>query len=342
MTKLQSKSVNGVCLKVKPTIYDVARLAGVSSSMASRILSGRRQRQDSFTIKVKDAASTLGYHPNRVASSLRTTSSGLVGLVVPDLRSPYFSSYAEALSRHALVNNLVVMALVAGDSDILTAVQRLTEYRVHAIVSAVPAVTEAMGHMRWDGLLIAVSRQPRSSRIPYVGMDDYQAGHLIGGELKNLGHKSIVVFSESKDIPSTAPRINGISDALGSNPSIVYTEGVNDVTVSKVRQTYDQTRSTAFVAGSDAIAVRLYNALGQSGLRVPDDVSLISFDGTFACDDLVPIPLSTVVQPINACTEKVIEWIATNASPQNLEMPLLLPPSFRHGSTTKKLAITQQ
>lgn len=324
---------------MRATIYDVARLAGVSSSMASRVLLGRRKRQDEVTSRVKDAASTLGYHPNRVASSLRTTSSGLIGLVIPELRNPYFSSYAEALSRQALINNFVVMSVVARDSDALSAVQRLMEYRARAIVSAVPAVTDAMKHMGWDGLLIAVSRQPHESQIPYVGMDDYQAGYLVGRELYKLGHETVVVFAESMDIPSTSPRLDGIRNALGPSTSLTVktTDGVDDVTVAEVQHVYQQTRASAFVACADAIAIRLYNALGQSGLRVPADVSLISFDGTFASVDLVPIPLTTVVQPIDACVTRVVEWISTDISPSALTQPLFLPPSFRSGATTRNV-----
>lgn len=324
---------------MRPTIYDVARLAGVSSTMASRILRGSRKRHDALTEHVKAAAVATGYQPNRAAASLRTTESGLIGLVVPELRNPFFSAYAESLSRRALDNDYVVMSLVADGTDVLPVVQRLVEYRVRAIVSAVPAVIESIQHVGYDGLVIAVTRQPKQSIIPYIGMDDFTAGQLVGEHLIKFGHHSIVIFAESLEIPSTSPRLDGIAKVTPKTSSIItqYIDRVDEVTVNKVQVAYQDTLPTAFVAGSDAIALRLYSAVGQLGLRIPADISLISFDGTFAVEDLVPLPLTTVVQPIDQCTQKVMDWINHGLAHSALAQPHFIPPQFKQGLTTQNL-----
>ncbi|MCY0900392.1 MAG: LacI family DNA-binding transcriptional regulator [Firmicutes bacterium] len=323
----------------RPTIYDVARLAGVSSSMASRILRGARKKEDALTIQVKQAAATLGYQPNRMAQSLRSTSSRVIGLVIPELRNPFFSTYVELLSRHALDNNYIVMSLVATESDILPVVQRLAEYRVRAVVSAVPEVTYAMKHVQWDGLLIAVSRQPQNSDTLYVGMDDFLAGKLLAEHLAEYGHQHVIVFAESSAIPSTQPRLDGIHAVL--SPANVMVEIVNApeaVTVSHVKAVVERAKATAIIGGTDAIALRLYSALGQIGLRIPMDISLASFDGTFAVEDFVPIPLTSVIQPIDRCVKIVMEWITQDVAHHDLNRITLIPPHLRLGQTTRSLA----
>jgi LacI family transcriptional regulator len=318
------------------TIYDVARLAGVSSSMASRIVRGSRKRQDEATIKVQEAARMLGYHPNRAAASLRTTHSGLIGLVVPELRNPFFSAYAESLSKRALEQGYVVMSLVADESNLNPVIKRLAEYRVHAIVTAVPAVIEEMHRVTWDGLIIAVSRQPSNSGVPYVGMDDYRAGELIGHHLSQCGHRTVLVVTESLNIPSTQPRLSGIANAApNADIKIQVVCNTDEITVKTVQKMYNDCRPTAIVGGSDAIALRLYSAIGQLDLKIPDQISLISFDGTFAISDFVPIPLTSVVQPIDRCTQEVMHWIINDITYSEINSPVLIPPELKLGRTTQ-------
>ncbi|MCY0878693.1 MAG: LacI family DNA-binding transcriptional regulator [Firmicutes bacterium] len=327
---------------MKPTIYDVAKLAGVSSTMASRILRGARKRQDAITVQVREAAAILGYQPNRMAQSLRSTSSRVIGLVVPEFRNPFFSAYAELLSRRAMDNNYVVMSLVATKQDILPVVQRLAEYRVRAVVSAVPEVTDAMQRVNWDGLLIAVSRQPAQTKVPYVGMNDYEAGKLLGQHLAALGHHRVIVEVESLEIPSTRPRIQGLKDSLASDDIFIDTVNHPDeVTVSRIDGLVRRTHATAIAGGSDAIALRLYSALGQIGLRIPGDISLVSFDGTFAVEDFVPIPLTSVVQPIDQCVAIVMEWINNDLTPDDVRRVTLLTPELRLGQSTRPAANTR-
>ncbi len=328
---------------MRPTIYDIARAAGVSSTMASRILRGSRTRQDKLAENVKNAAVALGYQPNRAASSLRTMSSGIVGLIVPELRNPFFSAYAESLSRNALKHDYVLMSLVADEADVQLVAKRLMEYRVTALVSAVPSLIEGLHSMGWDGLLIAVSRQPDSSLIPYVGMDDYAAGQLIIEHLEHYGHQKIMFFAESSSIPSTFPRIRGLTNyaSKDQNLMIEYVNGVDDMTIVKIQDALAKFNPTAIIGGSDAITLRIYNAIGQLGLRIPEHISLVSFDGTFAVEDLIPISLTSVIQPIDLCTTKVMEWIDNNLAEKDLLKPYLVTPKLRIGLTTKNLLIPQ-
>jgi LacI family transcriptional regulator len=195
-----------------------------------------------------------------------------------------------------------------------------------------------MQRVNWDGLLIAVSRQPAQSKVPYVGMDDYEAGKLLGQHLAALGHRRVLVEVESLEIPSTRPRIQGLKDSLASDDIFIDTlNHPDEVTVSHIDSLVRHTHATAVAGGSDAIALRLYSALGQIGLRIPADVSLVSFDGTFAVEDFVPIPLTSVVQPIDQCVATVMEWINNDLTRDDVRRATLLTPDLRLGQSTRPI-----
>jgi LacI family sucrose operon transcriptional repressor len=316
---------------MRPTIYDVAKLAGVSPSTAARVLRDSRKRRDSVTQKVLAAARQLGYQTNRMALALRAQESRLIGLVIPELKNPFFSAFAEELSRRAVSHNFVVISLVADTTTVMDTAQQLVEYRVRAIINAVPELVYALKLLRWEGPLIAFARSLDQS-IPYIGMDDNQAGQLVGRFLVDGGHQRIVFVSESPLIPSTYPRIEGLKHVLTPlDFDLRFINHIEDISVGYVRAIIQAVRPTAIIGGSDAITLRLYSALSQLGLKIPNDVVLISFDGTYALSQFVPVPIASVVQPIGQYVEAILQAL-THASETPVKS-LRLPPLFHADAT---------
>lgn len=312
-------------MKTHPTIYDVARLAEVTPTMASRILRGIRQRRDEATERVHQAALTLGFQTNQVASSLRQQDSRLIALVVPSLKSPFFAAYTETLTQVSYQHGYVVISLVLTQpADLLPAIKLIRGYRIQYVVSAVPELAQMLGSMSWNGTLVAFARDPNAP-VSYVGMDDMLAGALVRQHLIQLGHTRWLIVAESPEVPSTGPRITGLTTDLPDNYHVLvrYLDDLNQLNSTAVEQWIASLRPTAIVGTSDAIALRLYSILAHQGYQVPEELSLVSIDGTDATSQMVPVSLTTVVQPIEECAHAVIQSFQQNEVQRVIFTPIL-------------------
>ena len=100
----------------KTTIRDVARLAGVSLGTASRVLNGSSATSEASRSAVHNAAQQLGYLSNAHARSLRSSHSGVIGLVVPDIRNPYFAELASVVENACLAHGWATVLCNADES----------------------------------------------------------------------------------------------------------------------------------------------------------------------------------------------------------------------------------
>lgn len=326
---------------MQSTIYDVAKAAGVSSTMASRVLRGQRKTRDEATARILDAAGRLGYQRNKMASALRTRSSGLIGLLVPDLGSPFFTAFAEELSRQTLQRDFVVMSMVVDGENGSAVARRLNDYRVQAVVSAVPDIHAVLNQAGWEGTVVAVCRRPLPEPTLYVGMDDYRAGQLAGEYLLGLGHERVMAFLESPGIPSTLPRLAGIEEAFLGKGAVHFIPAsrLDDLTPDVVADLHRRFAVSAVVGGSDAIAVRLYNAFARRHKMIPEELSLLAIDGSLP-DLFLPVELTAVVQPIKDCVRKVLDWFTRDGPGADMES-CLLAPTLRVGATTRQVLRTR-
>lgn len=294
----------------QPTLQDVADSAGVHRATASRALNpATRHLVNAETAeRVEQAAQTLGYRPNPIARSLKTSRSASVGLVIPDLTNPLFPPIARGVEDvlRAIGYNAW---LVNTDNDPeleASAVESMRSRSVEGFVFA----TARLDHPLLEGLaaegvpMVLVNRRVARGDIPSVTSDDATGVALAVRHLVELGHRKIVHLAGPQDLSTGRGRLRAFRDAMEDHglPDIperlvicrswseaAGTEALNGLLA-------DGVDFTAVLAGNDLLALGCYDSLAEHGLRCPDDISVVGFNDTPFMDKLSP-PLTTVRIP---------------------------------------------
>jgi LacI family transcriptional regulator len=291
------------------TRADVARHAGVSTAVVSYVVNdGPRRVAPETAARVRAAIKALSYSPNVAARALRKGYSEMLGLVVPDITNPFFAELAHAVESAAAERGLLVtLANSGGREDVeRELVADLANRNMDGLlVSTVftPATLAAVPRPHRPTVLMNVS-----SAFPgyaAVGSDARQGAfdaveHLLGTH----GYTSVaLVMGESTErVPE--PREQGFADAFAAHG---LPPGPVVRTVFSRRGGYDATRRilswrnppSAIFTSSDQQADGAYRALREAGLECPDDVALVTYDGTSESEFCWP-PRTSSRQPVEA------------------------------------------
>jgi DNA-binding LacI/PurR family transcriptional regulator len=334
-------------------MLDVAEAAGVSRTTASYVLNGQDAAIPAATRqRVLAAAEALGFRANRLAQHLAGQPSGLVGLIIPDIASPFFSGLVAALNplaRERRAHVLLELSPTGFDEYLWQrAVDRLLGWSVDGLM----LWTWSRPGSAWAALPASLQRLP----VALIGQEDpgdtpadcvfvdFQTGtralmaHLVG-----LGHRRVAFVGYGR--PATEGQALGPADVRGRavakavagiGPSPVMLEA--DTLESARRQVAALSRSdqapTAVVCLNDMLALAAYRGLRDAGLRVPDDVSLASCDGSWAGRCLDP-DLTRLEVPLTALAEGALELLYERIADQRADPRHIgLAPSFVAGAST--------
>ena len=285
------------------TIRDVARRAGVSASTASRVLSGSdhpvaadvRQR-------VLQAAEELAFTPNAFARGLSKREFHLIGLLIPDIRNPYFVEIARGIedsaSRHGY---LVVLCNTDREAEKERGyVEELRAMRAGMIFAG--SAIEQEAHLRdlatHPAPIVAISRHelPCSS----VLTDSFQGALDATTHLIQLGHRRIAFVGGPPNTFSSVDRLEGFRLAMAQNGIPVDEELVvdGDYTMEGGAAAFRRLMAvrrlpTAIFAANDQTALGVMREARHNGLRIPQDISVVGFDGIAAAAQAEP-PLTTI------------------------------------------------
>lgn len=273
-------------------IADVAKLAGVSKSTASRALSGRGYVSEATRQKVVAAATSLSFVPSTNASSLVTGRSRNVGVVIPFINRWFFAELLEGIEA-ALIEAGYDLTLYRLSPDLEQRKRVFGYFLVRKRVDAVIAVAIALSREEVD--MLHSLRKPlvgiggRVDGIATLSIDDARCARLATEHLVSLGHRSIAHFGGSKgeemdfhvhtlrnDGYEGAMRDAGLSDHRAFYPAEFSIDGGHRVAM---RVLADPTlRPTAVFASSDEIAIGTIVAARQLGIAVPRELSVIGID----------------------------------------------------------------
>lgn len=293
------------------TISDVARLAGVSPSTASRVLRGQLTYvRDETRRRVVEAADDLKYRPNSIARSLRTSKTKTIGVVTDEIAGPLAPLMLKAIDEYSFEHGY--SALVCGSSPSVHKQRKyfdvLVQRRVDGILFAASwanQVTEDLAPR--DIPLIYAYSSPLNLNHMCVLPDDFGGAVMAVEHLISLGHKRIAFINgpaETGHKPAV-DRLTGYVSALTRHgirfdPVLVRGGGWEDP-VSAMKIASDllslPQRPTAVFSANDVIAAGVIRACRERGIRVPEDLAVIGFDDRDIAQFLTP-PLTTVRLPM--------------------------------------------
>ncbi|MGZ9586500.1 LacI family DNA-binding transcriptional regulator [Paenibacillus marinisediminis] len=317
-------------------IKDVARKAGVSLTTVSRVLNNEKYVSERLKKKVLEAIEELNYTPNHIARSLVRQKTNLFGVIVPDLTSSFYSTILSSIEEAASKNgyNLLVCNIMENEDKELKYLNVFNEMRVEGIIIMHEKINSEIKHLldKSNIPIIFSSVKPINQKYPSVIVDDYKAAYDATKYLIDLGHKRIALLGgDMRDITSGQNRYVAFRDALTTHGQDVRYEYIKFGDY-KMKSGYDlmgellqcNPLPTAVFAVSDDMAVGAMNCVRDHQLSVPEDISIIGFDGS-AFTEIVRPRLTSMEQPIEHMgAETVHALLAMITDPDTVKHDIIL------------------
>ena len=316
------------------TIKDVARESGVNISTVSRALNDEYGVHPKTREHVLAVATRLKYRPNRVARGLVTGRSNTLGLVVSDIRNPFFAEVARGAEDAARAGGC---DLVLCNSDLdagkqMQYVHSLLEKRVDGILMNSVSVLNRAQQQDLTNCpvpIVLLNRAASRKAFSTVSVDNVAGGALAADYLFKLGHRAIAHITGPRHHGNLTERARGFLRALSGlgcpEPLVLYGQ-------NSFQGGYELTREvlcrhapvtagiTAIFAANDIMAFGAARAIYESGRRIPEDISLIGFDN-LELSSVVHPPLTTIHQPKYEIGKAVVEILLRLADKKSDRTP---------------------
>ncbi|MDR0849744.1 MAG: LacI family transcriptional regulator [Propionibacteriaceae bacterium] len=312
------------------TLSDVARLAGVSLSTASRALNGSRDRvvKPELARRVLDASRQLNYSPNAAAQAMARGHSNSIGLIVHDIRDPFFSSIAAGVMRSASERGYVVtLATTFHHRDaLLPLIDTMRQQRAEALILA-GSLWDDPAYLTHLSAALADFRSTTSAHISLIsqsklGFNSVTVKNRLGAQrlasaLWERGFTTAAILSGQEQHITSAKRVQGFLRGFGGEivaqvPSEFTREG--GYQAMKIALSLRPMPQLVF-AVNDVMAVGALAAAREAGVRIPQDMAVAGFDDIPTLSDVTP-PLTTVRVPMEVLGEHAVELALMDPTPQ--------------------------
>ncbi|MFK7692437.1 LacI family DNA-binding transcriptional regulator [Paenibacillus sp. HJGM_3] len=335
------------------TIHDIARLANVSSATVSRVLSNSSYPVSAaLRDKILRIAKEANYIPNQLGKQLKTRTNRTIGIIVPTITNQFYSSIILGVEELARKHEYQVLLCNSFQDPALERkyIQAIFEKQVRGLViSSISGEKELLRPYIERGLhVVAVDQRLEGERLGQVDFEYRQGGRLATRYLIGRGHRRIAYVTAPLDRPSRRSIHAGYMEAMGEaglSPQVVedgpgtsYSgsyefENGKALTARLLESEPSGETPTAIFACNDMTAFGVIHALTERGIRVPDEMSVVGFDGIDFGQMITP-PLTTVYQPTHemgrlACS-MLIEQLEGRGRPDQL---LVLQPELLERSS---------
>ena len=324
--------------KSAPTMADVAKDAGVALGTVSRVVNGEPVGAE-FREKVETSIRRLGYQYNPSGRMLRTDRTNAVALIIPNTINPYFASLVHHITRELEKRNYkALLCFSEYDTD------REQEYIQLALqnrVDGIIALTYNPALVIPENIAFVTIDRFFSVSVPCVASDNFAGGRLAAQKLAELGCRNLAFLrigstltnepNKRKDGFISACVEMGIPyEIMALEDGAPFSEFEDFLTshISGGKLAFD-----GLFAGTDLLAWLIIQVLRKLGIRVPEDVQVIGFDGIRYFGDL-DYMVSTIVQPVREIAETCVSTVLSPGL-SNVPSLICLPVSYAPGGTTR-------
>lgn len=323
------------------TIKEVAKRAGVSVGTVSKVINNievKPKTKQAVELAIKE----LNYEPNTYARGLKVNRTHTIALILPTVWHPFFGELAYHIEKQLRIQGYK-MILCNSEGDYITELSYLTMAKQNQ-VDGIIAITysDIEPYLSSTLPIISIDRFFNDD-IPYVSSDNFSGGYLAAKKLVEAGCKSLCFIGEgSLKENTTRNRKKGFISYCEQHHLVyqVYEEMGNH---SKFMEYFDQFLSENIIhnrkidgifAVTDAYAYMIINRLQKKGIKIPDDVQVIGFDG-IKQSKTDQITISTIRQPIELIAKHAVKLIHLLVNKEPVEKEVVLPIEFVKGYTTK-------
>lgn len=304
---------------------DVAREAGTSSAVVSYVINnGPRHVSESTRQRVLLAVEKLSYRPNAFARSLRASSSTVLGLIVSDIANPYCAELASALEHSAVAAGYTLLLGNTTNSDERLArhLESFIEHRVKGIVfvgssdgdESIPPVAAGV-LAKGAPPLVFIDRSIRIVGAKVISIDNHGGAFAATTHLLEHRHPEVANFAGTTGSSAVRERTAGWADALSAR-------GIDVGRQRRFGSSFDRydafaqaqamfassNHPRAIFSHSDEQSIGIIHAAAQAGLRIPEDIALVSFDDIKEASILTP-GLTTIKQPLAELGRMAVDYL---------------------------------
>ncbi len=288
------------------TIYDIAREAGVSPATVSRVLTNnvnvRKEKRDKVLCLVRK----YNFKPNAFARSLSDTRSRVIGILVADIRNPYYAELFESCERAAQnADYTVLLANFSGNFQREgEQLEMLQEQRVGAFIQMGGSADALFSKQEYVKLLnrtmartpVVVTGKVEGMDCHAVRVDSAKVMELLMEHLIGLGHRRIALIGGRMDVLGTYEKFHQYQRSLKAHqisfdPALVAGDGSYDMESGYLlmnRMFSQGTELTAVIAVNDFVAAGVMRSIMEHGKKVPQDISLVGCDNTYIARMMIP------------------------------------------------------
>lgn len=322
-----------------PTMKDVAREAGVSLGTVSKVINGIPVGEH-YRKRVEAATKKLGYQVNNYARGLKTNKTYCVALVMPSLRHPFFA---------VLTNELTNCLMRYGYRSILmiTNYDSVAEKNCFTLaqqnkIDGIIALSYSPNLEVDESIPIVTIDRHFSGSIPCVSSDNYRGGEMAAEKLIERGCKNLLFFRIGPNIYGEVEKRgpgfeNACRIANVRHESLILSDDDGFAPFYSFLEEHMQDKKLEFdgiFCNSDGLAVRICEFLQSRGIRIPEEVQVIGYDGIvdFSTGRYI---CSTIVQPVAEMAETAVKFLLGGddaLSPANISLPVYFAP----GGTTRE------
>ena len=290
------------------TIKAVADLAGVSVGTVSHVITGSVPVSDPLRNKVLAAIRELDYHPNYVARSLKTSRTGTLGIIVPDLTVSFFPQVIRGAETAARDRGYTLIAVNSDDDgerqkELISILRSQRAEGILLAVAAAPAPVAQITRMMQAGIpVVCVDRIPDRLVADSVSVEDTSAAEMAMDHLLEMGYRRIALATGPLALKNERRRLLGYRKALERggidfDKSLVWAGTLRPEDVADLcRERLQATEPDAVFATNAPTGLGVLRAFRQLGIRTPEDVGFVSFD-ELTMDDLFSPAVTAIVQP---------------------------------------------
>ncbi|QAA23043.1 catabolite control protein A [Sporolactobacillus terrae] len=318
------------------TIYDVAREAGVSMATVSRVVNGNPNVKPTTRKKVSEAIKRLGYRPNAVARGLASKKTTTVGVIIPDISSVYFSELARGIEDIATMYkyNIILCNSDQNKDKEIHLIQTLLGKQVDGIVFMGGKIDqEHIEEFKQANVpIVLASTVDEQREIPSVNIDYEQAVFEVISKLAESGNEQIGFINGPSEIPLNGKyKLNGYKRALEAH-GLAFNEALvaeGDYTYESGKEAAAQflnqdVKPTAIFVDSDEMAIGAIHEAQDEGLKVPEDVAVVSSENTRLVQMVRPT-LSSIAEPtydIGAVAMRLLTKLMNNEKVDSITVQL--------------------
>lgn len=300
----------------KASLNDIATKLGVSKTLVSFVLNGKAKEyriSEDICQRVMDVAKELNYTPNRIAQGLRTGNTKTIGLIIADIANPFFGKLGREIEQEAARHGYNVIFCSSDENPEKSAQQiaMLQQSQVDGFIISPPINSEDQIRTLAKGRIpfVLIDRFFPEIDCNYIVVDNYSAAYTATNHLLALGRKRIANITLNLDLANMKDRTDGYKQAL-RDASIEVDENLVKVlpfshenkdvarAINQLLGKKNNLKADAILFSTSKIGIMAIECISSLGLKIPEDIAVVSFDNTDAYKICVS-PVTVIGQPLN-------------------------------------------